>query len=95
MTMTTNLERYKADLEILIAQGDKLYHAMQKECYPKEYEEKLKTLFKTTKKVKEVSDSIPKFTASYQAWYSESLAIIKQVLPERLDDFKRQYEKPK
>ena len=38
---------------------------------------------------------MPKFRQRYQSWYSESLVIIKLLLPDRLDDFIRQYQKPK
>jgi hypothetical protein len=31
----------------------------------------------------------------YQSWYSEARALLKQLLPDRLDDFARLYEKPK
>lgn len=33
------------------------------------------------------------FKVRYQSWYSESLALIKVVMPDRLNDFRRQYEK--
>jgi uncharacterized protein (UPF0332 family) len=38
---------------------------------------------------------LPKFNEDYQAWYSEAKALIKQLLPDRLSDFVRHYEKPK
>ena len=38
---------------------------------------------------------IPQFNRAYQPWYSEAKALIKQLLPDRLDDFVRHYEKPK
>jgi hypothetical protein len=38
---------------------------------------------------------IPTFKVAYEAWYSECLALLKQVLSDRLMDFKRQYERPK
>src|SRR5258705_3501134 len=38
--------------------------------------------------------AMPTFT-EYQSWYSEARALIKQLLPDRLADFVRHYEKPK
>jgi hypothetical protein len=39
--------------------------------------------------------SLPDFDGTYQTWYSEAKALIKQILPDRLADFVRHYEKPK
>ena len=39
--------------------------------------------------------ALPSFQEDYQAWYSEAMAVVRQVLPDRLDDFRRHYEKPK
>ena len=35
------------------------------------------------------------FSDAYQSWYSESLRVIQQLLPDRAEDFKRQYERPR
>lgn len=42
-----------------------------------------------------IQKALPMFKDKYQTWYSESLAIIKLLLPDRLSDFVRLYEKPK
>lgn len=39
--------------------------------------------------------TLPSFEENYQSWYSESLAVVKQLLPDRLEDFRRHYDKPK
>ncbi len=85
--MNNNLEKYKKDLEKLIAKGNKLHVAMQYECYPDDIDGDEK-LAKTIK-------SLPEFNKEYQTWYSEAKVLIKQLLPDRLDDFTRYYEKPK
>jgi hypothetical protein len=36
---------------------------------------------------------LPRFTSEYQRWYSEAKAIIRQVIPDRLSDFVRHYER--
>ncbi len=51
------------------------------------------------KELKEKADefikSLPSFGNEYQRWYSEALALLRQVLPDRVMDFCRHYEKPK
>jgi hypothetical protein len=39
--------------------------------------------------------ALPLFTDDYQSWYSEAKVLIGQLLPDRLSDFVRLYEKPK
>lgn len=40
-------------------------------------------------------DSLPSFSDEYQIWYSEAKAIVRQLLPDRIDDFTGYYEKPR
>lgn len=87
--MTTNLDRYQTDLDDLIARGESLHLAMQAECHPTEFKKALGS------KAQEVMADLPSFTDTYQAWYSEAQTVIRQILPERLNDFVRLYEKPK
>src|SRR5258707_13972278 len=82
--MIPNLERYKKDLESLIARGTKLEVVMQVECYKQELSDKNK----------EFIDSLPTFKKAYQSWYSEPKVMVKQLLPDRLSDLVRFYEKP-
>jgi len=92
--MTSNLEKYKKDLEELIIEGGSLFNAIQFECYPK----KFKTQVKKTcneKQYLELLKKLPSFKEKYQYWYSESLSIIKLLLPDRTNDFIKLYEKPK
>jgi hypothetical protein len=90
--MLSNLDRYKKDLDSLIAKGDDLHHAIQVECFPEEVEKHLK---KSGVTLKEFTKSLPSFHADYQAWYSEAKVLVKQLLPDRLVDFVGYYEKPK
>ena len=66
---------------------------MQKECLPEQFEEAWKKVFKT--KYKDFVKKLPSFSGKYQDWYSESLVLIKQLLPDRVSDFTKLYEKPK
>jgi len=84
-----NLQKYKKDLETLIDKGDHLYNAMLYACHPAKVKERL------GEKAKDFIKDLPKFEETYQSWYSESLTIIRQLLPDRLDDFTRLFAKPK
>lgn len=83
-----NLEKYKNDLQKLIATGEALRISMQIECNPSILDE-------YTEEKRKILLNFPKFRSSYQTWYSETLAVIKVLLPERINDFKQYYEKPK
>ncbi len=93
--MTSNLERYKRDLERLIKTGVLLFNAIQFECYPNESRDALKKQLKKGGKIEPFLEMLPDFKEDYNNWYSEALAIIKVVLPDRLINFISLYEKPK
>ncbi len=40
-------------------------------------------------------DALPEFGLAYEAWYSEALAVIKQLNPDRLANFRQHYERPR
>jgi hypothetical protein len=90
-----NIEKFKSDLKILIEKGDKLDISMKYACYPENVEKQIKAVFKDEKKVKTYIGSILPFKEEYQNWYSESFVLIKQLMPDRLSDFVRLYEKPR
>src|SRR3989337_1007791 len=90
--MPSNLDRYKKDLDALILRGEQLHNAIQSECYPEQFQRALKEL---KQEARDVLAELPSFADGYQAWYSEAKLVIKQLLPDRLADFVRHYEKPK
>lgn len=90
---TTNLERYRKDLDALIEKGRLLVDSIQKECFPAEFAKAAKEAF--GEEAHQVLKSLPPFQATYQPWYSEALALVKQLLPDRLGDFVSHYEPPK
>lgn len=110
--MTSNIDRYKKDLEALIERGEELDESLTYEADP-QYENALITRARKIPKfaedfgadpadpknvettIRKYLRSLPSFTRTYQAWYSEAMAVIKQILPDRLADFVRHYEKPK
>jgi hypothetical protein len=96
--MTSNLDRFKRDLGSLIEQGRILDFAMLKESDSKEFDRDLKKALKAgeiSDETKETLKRLPSFRNEYQSWFSESKALIQQLLPERTADFVRYYEKPK
>ncbi len=50
---------------------------------------------KDKSKSKDELEKLPSFKVSYEAWYSECLALLRQLLPDRLQDFKEHFEIPK
>lgn len=65
--MSSNLEKYKKDIDNLIKKGEKLL-----------------SILKT-------NEVLIKFRKKYEIWYSESLSLIKIVLPNRAEDFEKYY----
>jgi hypothetical protein len=96
--MASNLDRFKKDLDDLVALGKKLEIAMERETLPDQWDAAYNKMHDTPEKKKKLAkfiESLPDFKTEYQRWYSESLALLRQVLPDRLADFVRHHEKPK
>jgi len=91
--MSSNIERYKNDIESLIKKGNRLVVALWKVQNPEQVKRQLMAIHGD--KTDEVMKSLPTFEHDYQPWYSEAKALVKQLIPDRLDDFVRHYEKPK
>ncbi|WP_250512843.1 hypothetical protein [Caballeronia sp. INDeC2] len=91
--MPSNLDRFKTDLHDLIQRGDELAVSLQLKCLPSQFKETVKKQLKD--KTEEFIKNLPSFDAEYQRWYSEGLSFLRQVLPDRVLDFCRHYEKPK
>lgn len=91
--MPSNLDRFKSDLSRLTKLGGQLELAMQLDCYPEQVKAALKKQLK--EKADEYIKDLPSFASAYQRWYSEALTVVRQLLPDRLTDFTRHYEKPK
>lgn len=94
--MSARSKKFSDDLDRLITEADQLHMAMQHDCKPVSFEEAVKgTLNLDDEGFKEYLKKLPNFKSSYQKWYSEAQAVIKQVLPDRLQDFISYYEYPK
>ncbi|MPZ59401.1 MAG: hypothetical protein GEU91_23545 [Rhizobiales bacterium] len=81
--MANAAERYQSDLERLIKQGGKLVLSLQRLAKP-DAETK-------TDLSEDELKNLPDFHLNYQAWYSESLAVVSQLIPERVSDFQAYY----
>jgi hypothetical protein len=78
--MSTNLERFRADLTKLLELGDDMNLDLtlrslgNRKALKKEHEEEAKRVKGT-------------FEKSYQRWYSEASSLIKQLMPDRFPEF--------
>lgn len=88
-----NADRYQKDLDALIAEGGLLFFSMTQECSPQDFEREFKATLGD--KADEYLQNLPSFKTEYQTWYSEAKALVRQLLPDRLADFIRYYEKPR
>jgi len=96
--MTERTRKFSSELDRLIKDGSLLDFAMQRDCYGSEFDKKMLSHFGgDKKKLDEFIRKLPHFRSEYQKWYSEAQAVIKYVLPHRLDDFISfyEYQKPR
>ena len=95
--MAINVERFRKDLDRLLALGERLQYAMYLETDSKLKPELEKQAAKQVgvEKAKEFLKNLPNFMTAYEAWYSESLVLLRQLLPDRVANFVSFYEKPK
>lgn len=85
-----NLTRYQKDIERLEVHGHELLYGL--------YNELQNEIGDTFRKLsKERKEAICKctFKDKYNKWYNEALSVIKQLMPERLEDFVNYYKLPK
>ena len=77
----------------MITNGDQLGLAMQADCHRDQLIRALKR--EKIEDPEAVLRKIPSFRATYQAWYSEAMAVVRQLLPDRVADFVSHYQRPK
>lgn len=92
--MISNLEKYKKDIESLGKRGNSLVLALSYEQDRSGVESAIKQQLGADEAAACIKD-LPIFNNAYQGWYSEAKALIRQLLPDRVEDFARLYEKPK
>jgi hypothetical protein len=93
----SNLEKYRKDLNALITESSKVQLALLLEGMGRQKYLELATRNSggDEEKAKREIKDIKQFATVYQHWYSEALTLVKQLMPDRLADFIRLYEKPK
>ncbi len=87
--MSTKREDIKKELKELVLHGRFLtyYEALANDKLTKEQ----KTELNKNADFKEFVKSVINSKSSYQTWYSKSCQVIKQLLPDRLEEFKKLY----
>jgi len=80
--MTTNLDRYRADLDALVALGERMRANVQ-----------IRHAADTGKLSKEGREAAKQFTFEweYQRWYTEASAVVRQLIPTRLQELNELY----
>lgn len=86
----TNKDKYIKDLNSLILRGVELQRGLYNELRD-EYKESFDKL-SADEKEKFLKAS---FKDNYNSWYNEALCLIKQLMPDRLDEFVSLYKLPK
>lgn len=96
--MSERTKQFSNELDRLILEGEMLAFAMQRDCFQSSFDKNMLSNFDGDKsKFETFVSRLPNFKSSYQKWYSEAQAVIKNVLPDRLDDFTSyfEYKKPR
>lgn len=92
-----NVGKYRKDLDKLLEEADWVKQSLLRNSLgDTEFLRMLVDDHGTgEEQAKEFMKSVKPFATAYQHWYSEALVLVKQLLPERLADFVKLYEKPK
>jgi hypothetical protein len=93
--MAANVERFKKDLDRLLDLGRKLDISMLREVWGDDNLTKQLAPRLSKKQIDALLKDLPTFQSGYEEWYSESLALLRQLLPDRVRDFIGFYERPK
>lgn len=83
--MTTKISQLREDLDKLIKEGQLLYFRMLLDVGLLDE--------KTAEEAKKAE--LPAFKENYEKWYSMAMQVVKQLLPDRYEDFVRQYRNDK
>lgn len=78
-------DQIKNDVDAVIKEGDQLLISTIAEADPESLKNSTKAQIK----------KLPHFRSSYEPWYSKALACVRQLLPERLEDFQSYYRAPR
>ena len=84
--MTKNITRFKTDFKRFVQEGELLHLAMQNEVHGEEFAAMLRKQF-GKEEANKMLEALPKFGTAYERWYSESLAVLRQLIPDRVGKF--------
>src|SRR5438309_1028266 len=85
MAVESNISKFKDELKRLVDEGDSLRLSLALD---------LEVVDEATgKKLRELK--LPGFKDRYETWYSLAMQVVKQILPDRLNDFIKQYKDEK
>lgn len=84
--MDSNIHKFKEELKELVKKGQLLMYRMALD---------LKITSAKTDEEERLKLKLPSFKEGYEQWYSLAIQVIKQVLPDRVQDFKIQYRDEK
>jgi hypothetical protein len=85
------VSRFKDEVSDLLKEGELLQKSLLIEQHGATKTAKLYGLSEAAFE----ADKAPNFTSKYQSWYTRSLSVLKNVIPDRLADFRAHYEAPK
>ncbi|MEN5255271.1 hypothetical protein [Pseudomonas protegens] len=92
----SNLEKYRKDLKALLEEGRVVLQALRRDAEGKEeWRARLEAAGWGEEKIDIYESNLKPFRVCYHHWYSEALAVVKQLLPDRYADFVKFYERPK
>lgn len=90
-----DIKRYKEDLANLVQQGNMLHMALQAQYRRAAFVAAAREQIGDEEEVTKYLADLPRFDSDYQAWYSEVKGLVRQLLPDRLEDLARHYERPR
>ena len=91
LCMSGKTKKFEKQLSDLISRGIRLSMAIKHEYFRENVERQIIDEFGEDKLGEHIGN-LPDFKEQYQLWYSEALSLVKQVLPDRLDDFTSYYK---
>ena len=92
----SNLEKYRKDLKALLQEGGAVVQALRRSADGREvWRARLAQSGWSEEKIEAYDNKLKPFHICYHHWYSEALAVVKQLLPDRYADFVKFYERPK
>ena len=87
--MASNLDKYKGDLKRLVDLGRTLTEALLYRILDDLDEDQLQLLGDDVKENLKKPQYSRSFDSTYQRWYTEASAVVRQLIPDRIDEFEQ------